>query len=142
VRAVLLLSLSLLFFGAALTTLSRSAEAQTMPPEIAAHVPSNLQPYFVALYITGDEEMSQDIFIAHMAHMRRNFESGALRLAGPLTDDGTIRGVAIIQAPTLEAAQAMTAADPAVLAGVMRVEIHPAMFPELAASTAVYPAAD
>jgi hypothetical protein len=48
-------------------------------------------------------------------------------LAGPLTDGGTIRGLCVFKAASLEEARAFEDDDPAVKAGRLAVEAHPWM---------------
>lgn len=45
----------------------------------------------------------------------------------PLTDGGTIRGLCVFKAASLEEARAFEEADPAVKAGRLTVEVHPWM---------------
>jgi uncharacterized protein YciI len=62
---------------------------------------------------------------AHLAHVR---ESGIVRLAGPFLDEsGAMTGsLLIVEAETLAQAQAFSAADPYVAAGVFQsVDIRP-----------------
>jgi uncharacterized protein YciI len=63
----------------------------------------------------------------HMAHIVAMDKAGRLVLAGPLLDDGTIRGLLVYKAASLEEAKAWAEADPAVKAGRLKVEMHPWM---------------
>jgi uncharacterized protein YciI len=54
---------------------------------------------------------------AHLAHGRKLREAGQLILNGPLLDNGDLRGVGIFRVDSLEEAQALSDADPAVQAG-------------------------
>ena len=54
---------------------------------------------------------------AHLAHLTRLRESGALIAAGPVEPNEEVRGLSLFYTPTLEAARALAAADPAVQAG-------------------------
>lgn len=61
----------------------------------------------------------------HMDHMRRMADDGKLIMAGPFLDGGELRGIFIFAVETLEEAEALTAADPAVQAGRLTMELHP-----------------
>lgn len=104
-----------------------------MPPGIAPFVPTNLRAYFVALLIhpPAPVEMAPALFQAHQNYMRGHVEAGRYKAMGPLTDNNRIRGLMIIEAPSLEEARALAEGDPAVQAGVFMVEVHPAILPDL-----------
>ncbi|HET7292936.1 MAG TPA: YciI family protein [Vicinamibacteria bacterium] len=63
----------------------------------------------------------------HLAHMARMHKEGRLLIAGPLLDDGTIRGLVVYKAASIDEARAFAEADPAVKAGRLAVEMHPWM---------------
>ncbi len=63
----------------------------------------------------------------HLAHLTKMADAGRLVLAGPLLDDGTIRGLLIYKAASIEEARAWAEADPAIKAGRLKVEMHPWM---------------
>jgi len=60
-----------------------------------------------------------------MAHIQKMAADGKLTMAGPFLDNGDLRGIFIFNVATLEEAKALTAADPAVQAGRLVMEIHP-----------------
>jgi uncharacterized protein YciI len=62
---------------------------------------------------------------AHLANIRAMWRAKKLIVAGPLGDDGNLRGIFVIQVPSVEDAKALTASDPAVKAGHLVGEIHP-----------------
>ncbi len=62
---------------------------------------------------------------AHLANIRAMWRAKKLIVAGPLGDDGDLRGVFVFQVPSLEEAKALTASDPAVKEGHLVGEIHP-----------------
>jgi len=97
-------------------------EAPDFPPEVAAHIPRNVEPYFLAFFVSPAEpkEMPFDLFVRHQAHLRRQFEAGVYRLAGPVTDEGRVRGLIILSAPSAEEARTVVEADPAVEEGFSR----------------------
>jgi uncharacterized protein len=61
----------------------------------------------------------------HMANIRAMWAAKKLVVAGPLGDDGDIRGIFVFQVGSLEEAKALAASDPAVKAGRLVAEIHP-----------------
>jgi uncharacterized protein YciI len=62
---------------------------------------------------------------AHLDNITRLAEEGKLVLAGPFLDDGEVRGIYILDVPTLEEAEALTRSDPAIQAGSLIMELHP-----------------
>jgi uncharacterized protein YciI len=105
-----------------------------IPAEIAAHIPKNIRGYFLVFLVNPatPKDMPQELFLQHQAYLRQQVEAGTIKLVGPLTDGGRIRGMKIISAASAEQARATAEGDPAVKAGVFAVEVHPAMFPSLA----------
>ncbi len=61
----------------------------------------------------------------HMANIRHMAEIGKLVVAGPFTDDAQLRGIFIFAGVSREEAEQLSANDPAVKAGRLRIEIHP-----------------
>ncbi|HWW93717.1 MAG TPA: YciI family protein [Vicinamibacteria bacterium] len=62
---------------------------------------------------------------AHLANIRAMWRAKKLIVAGPLGDDGDLRGIFLFQVPSLEDAKALTATDPAIKEGRLVAEIHP-----------------
>jgi uncharacterized protein YciI len=60
---------------------------------------------------------------AHGRYMLSLYTDGALKMAGPFSDNGG--GAVIFTAKSEEAARAVVAADPAVISGVFVAELHP-----------------
>jgi uncharacterized protein YciI len=61
----------------------------------------------------------------HLAYIRRQKEAGKYLLSGPFADGADPRGILVIRADSMEEAESLCAADPAVRAGVLRMEIRP-----------------
>ena len=61
-----------------------------MPPEMAAHVPSDLRSYFLVFKVTPavPKPMSSEIFEKHQAYIREQTEKKVYQLVGPVTDGG------------------------------------------------------
>jgi len=99
--------------------------------ELAAELGADdygMKRYVMAFLKSGpnrnqDPELVQEIQAGHMAHIASMAESGKLVLAGPFLDGGSIRGIFVFDA-TLEEAEALTAADPAVQSGRLVMELH------------------
>jgi uncharacterized protein YciI len=64
---------------------------------------------------------------AHQAHIEDMVKTGRAILAGPLTDDGFLRGALLFRAETLDEAAAFATSDPSIQAGRLVLEIHPWM---------------
>ena len=110
-----------------------AAQPVTMPPEMAPFVPTNLRAYFVGFFVNPPKklEMTREVWESHQLYMRSQVEAGRYKAMGPLTDDGPIRGIMIIEAASIEEARALIAGDPAVEAGMLAIEVHPAILPDL-----------
>jgi uncharacterized protein YciI len=67
---------------------------------------------------------TQKIQEGHMAHLNASAKTGKLVIAGPMGDNGDIRGILVYKTSTVEEARAIAEADPAVEAGRLRVELH------------------
>jgi len=120
------------FLGGAAQTVADGNPVE-LPPEIAAHVPKNLRGYFLVFVVTPAQpkEMSEELFARHQAYLRKQIEAGTLRLVGPVTDGGRIRGMKIISAATIDDARKIAEGDPAVQEKVLDVEVHPVTLPSL-----------
>jgi uncharacterized protein YciI len=63
----------------------------------------------------------------HMANINAMAATGKLVGAGPIIDDGTLRGIFIFDTATAEEARALAEKDPAIASGHFALEIHPWM---------------
>ncbi len=99
----------------------------------AFEIPQDMKIYYLRLLKRGPlwtpEETPEveQLQAAHLAHGRKLREVGKLILNGPLLDNGDLRGIGIFRVGSLEEAQALSDADPAVQAGRLISEIHPWM---------------
>ncbi len=71
------------------------------------------------------EAEAQRIQADHLQHIKRMMDERKMLAAGPFTDDGELRGVFVFDTESADEAKAWAAADPAVKAGRLTVEIHP-----------------
>jgi uncharacterized protein len=78
-------------------------------------------PRWTTTHTKETEQMHQ----AHMARAAALLESGKALAAGPITDDGDIRGIYIFRAPSAADAKAWANEDPAVISGHLVAEMHP-----------------
>ena len=61
----------------------------------------------------------------HVAYVQSLLESGKAIIAGPINDDGEVRGVLIFRAKSSEEAKSWVEDDPAVKSGHLIAEMHP-----------------
>lgn len=86
--------------------------------------------FWLLLLLSGprrdqDEATAERIQHDHLAHLFALEAAGQLTLFGPVMGAGDLRGIGVLTVPTRADAEALMAHDPAVLAGRLRVEIHP-----------------
>jgi uncharacterized protein len=70
-------------------------------------------------------EERAEIQRGHMAHIQQMADDGKLVLAGPFMDDQEVRGIFLFKVDSIEEAEALTANDPAVIAGTLVFELRP-----------------
>lgn len=68
---------------------------------------------------------AQQIQQEHIAFIQSLLESGKATIAGPVNDDGDVRGIYILRAKSAEEAKAWAMADPAVIGERFIAEMHP-----------------
>jgi uncharacterized protein len=88
-----------------------------------------MKTYIMAFLLTGDRvsEYSQEERIeiqkGHMANILLLAEMGKLILAGPFSNGGEKRGIFLFDVATKAEAEELTNTDPAVQAGVLKMEL-------------------
>lgn len=116
-----------------LTTISAAAQTKSKGKKTAAKPVKKeweMKQYFLVFLKKGTNR-SQDSVTAgkiqtgHLRHLDSLYNVGKMDLAGPLGDDGEIRGICIYNVATLEEAKKLAESDPAVRSGRLIVEIHP-----------------
>ncbi len=113
----------LFLFGLSLAV---AREQQEQPPKV------ELVTYYLGLLYKGTSrtqtpEDVEKIQTAHLSYLESLYKKGVLLIAGPMGDDGDLRGIVVLKVKTMEEAQALIDADPAVKSGRLRVELHPWM---------------
>ena len=89
-----------------------------------------MQQYYVVFLKSGTNRAQDSITLAklqkqHMAHLSRMYKEGYTSLTGPMGDDGELRGIVIYNTPTQKEADSLARLDPMVIAGRLKVEVHP-----------------
>ena len=113
---------------------------------LALYIPKNTKPYYLDLLsLKGSaasglpEENKAEWMQKHLAYIRSQVEAGKFVLVGPLMDENRLRGMAIIQASSLEEAQHVANGDPLVQAGRLEAEVHPILLEDLSSVKFDYP---
>lgn len=116
-------------------------------PPLEPYIPKNIKPYYLDLLVKSDKpevagtpEENAARMQKHLAYIRSQVEAGKFVIVGPLTEEHRIRGIAVIQAASLEEAQRIASGDPAVQSGHLVVEVHPILLEDLAGVRFDYPA--
>jgi uncharacterized protein YciI len=119
----------------------------TVENPLAPYVPKNMKPYYLDLLVKNDKPEAAvtlaenaERMQKHLAYIRTQVEAGKFVLVGPLTEDNRIRGIAVIQAASLEEAERIASGDPVVRSGHLSVEVHPILLEDLAGVRFDYPA--
>ena len=72
-----------------------------------------------------DENEVKKIQDGHMNHLNKMADENKLIIAGPMGDDGELRGILIFDVKSVEEAQLLASKDPAIVSGRLVMEIHP-----------------
>ena len=116
--------------------------APAMPPGF--EIPKDMQTYYLAIYVKGPKALTAQsaehtaITQNHLRYIRRMIEEKKYMFAGPMLDGGPTQGIAVVAAASAEEARRITNGDPAIAAGHMTVEMHPAMLPSFASLVVKY----
>ena len=111
--------------------LAMAALAAAGPLIATDEMPSSMGTVYLVLLKKGpawsatETPESKSIQEAHMAGIRAMWHDKKLILAGPMGDNGEIRGIFLFQAGSLDEARALAEKDPAIKAGRLVAEIHP-----------------
>jgi uncharacterized protein len=101
------------------------------PPQAPAH--PRMKTYYLGLITKGPKWTAEatpevmKIQEGHLANINRLWSEGKLVVAGPIAEDGNLRGIFVFDVASMDEAKALAATDPAVQAGRLVVEFHPWM---------------
>jgi uncharacterized protein YciI len=88
-----------------------------------------MRKYVMAFLMRGDSvsnyspEQRSEIQAGHMANIGKMAEMGKLIVAGPFFGNDELRGIYIFDVQTLDEAKALTETDPAIQAGVLKMDL-------------------
>ncbi len=134
-----IVGLSIIFLIAACNTTNRKSSAGQVTESgteydslLASELGADhygMKQYVMALLLRGDNSSADsteaaNLQKAHLDNITRMAEEGRLVLAGPFLDSGDIRGIYIFNVSSVEEAEKLTSTDPAVKAGVLKMELH------------------
>jgi uncharacterized protein YciI len=124
-KEVLLFAFCLMAMAPAAQAQPANTTAETKPPQF------DLEQYQVGLltrgpkWTAGNTPEVQKIQEGHMANINRMAQMGKLFAAGPIMDNGDLRGIFIFRAASIDEAKALSAEDPAIKAERLKLEILP-----------------
>lgn len=89
-----------------------------------------MKEYFLCLLKKGpnrdqDSATAAQIQAGHLAHIDAMARAGQVAIAGPMGDDGDLRGILVFTVSSKEEAEKLEGEDPAVKAGRLVIEVHP-----------------
>jgi hypothetical protein len=67
----------------------------------------------------------------YLGYLRHEVEARRIVFAGPVTDDGDLIAVAVIETATVEKAKALVDENPGIQSGHFVAELHPCYLPAL-----------
>ena len=113
---------------------------------LAPYVPKNMKGYYLDLLLLKDKldtalpqaERTQGMQ-KHLAYIRSQVEAGKFVLVGPVTEENRLRGIAVIEADSVEEAQKIASVDP--LQSHLVVRVHPILLEDPSSVRFEYPAA-
>lgn len=88
-----------------------------------------MKTYVMAFLMRGDSVAADSTTAAklqraHLDNITRLAENGSLILAGPFMDEDDFRGIYIFNVSSIDEARELTRSDPAIRAGVLKMELH------------------
>ncbi|UZD22482.1 YciI family protein [Algoriphagus halophytocola] len=108
------------------------AQNDAYEPELAEEVGADqygMKKYVIAFLHRGDrvseysDEQRSEIQAGHLANINRMAEDGQLVMAGPFFGNEELRGLYIFAVESLEEAEELTSSDPAIKAGVLKMDL-------------------
>lgn len=71
-----------------------------------------------------DSAAAAEIQKGHMAHLTKMYNEGKMDLAGPMMEEGDLRGICVYNVGSKEEAVKLAESDPAVTSGRLKAEVH------------------
>ncbi|AFL84908.1 hypothetical protein Belba_2348 [Belliella baltica DSM 15883] len=128
-KLISILSISILMIGFSVNSFAQKAEYDSALASKLGADDYGMKRYVMAFLLAGDRvqeyapEERAEIQKGHMANITKLANEGKLVVAGPFINGGEKRGVFIFDVATKEEAEALTNTDPAVKAGVLKMEL-------------------
>lgn len=128
-KLISIISLTILLMGFSFGSFAQKDEYDA---KLAAKLGADeygMKNYVMAFLLAGDRvqeySMEERIEIqkGHMTNISKLTEEGKLIIAGPFINGGEKRGIFIFDVATKEEAEALTNTDPAIKAGVLKMEL-------------------
>jgi uncharacterized protein len=122
------LLLSFLVIGFSASGFSQSQYDEALAQQVGADE-YGMKKYVMAFLLRGDRvseytpEQRQEIQAGHMANIAKMADMGKLIVAGPFFGNDDLRGIYIFDVQSLEEAQVLTETDPAIQAGVLKMDL-------------------
>ncbi len=120
----------ILFYCLLAVNFSANAQNESKPANTESKTESRIKQYWFVMLVKGSNRTQDSATAAklqegHMANIKRLYNEGKLKVAGPFGDDGTWRGVFIFDVATKEEMEQLLNTDPAIAAGRLGYEMHP-----------------
>lgn len=125
--------LSALLFAASPAPAAAPSPAAAKPASSASEKRYTMVTRYLGLIVKGPKWTKEkspaltQMMEGHMANINAMAATGKLIAAGPVVDDGTLRGIFIFDAQSADEARALAEKDPAIASGHFALEIHPWM---------------
>lgn len=126
-------NLFIVLFVMAFAVFPAIAQTDTYDPELALKLKADdigMKKYVMAFLYSGDRvseysnEERAEIQKGHMTNITKLSDMGKLILAGPFFGHESMRGIFIFDVESKEEAETLTNSDPAVKAGVLKMELR------------------
>ncbi len=123
-----LLILFVLLFGSTFTSIAQTSYDPDLAKQLGAD-DYGMKKYVIAFLYRGEkvgdysEEEKAKYQAGHLANITRLAEEGKLVLAGPFFGNEALRGLFFFNVESIEEAEKLTATDPSIEAGILRMEL-------------------